>query len=167
MNPLVNCLVASTIQHGIYGFIFYSTWLRSVLKNNHWSFIFCCYLMKIWSGYQYLLYLLPLPIYASWSTILISLLSIGYGIHLNLKVHELLGIQSIYYGYELGVKPLTWIESYPYSMIKDPQYVGIGLQYSGVSLTYLCTPDSIRWDVLFSCLYLCGLYKVTSWIESS
>lgn len=46
-----------------------------------------------------------------------------FGQHLNALVYARLGARGVYYGSKLG-KPVPWIRGYPFSVVRDPQYVG-------------------------------------------
>ena len=163
---LVNVLLVSTIQHAVYGLLFFSSPFRSLVKKNHTEFMFICYVAKTWTCIEYLAHMFQYSIETTRLEILAGFFLVYYGVFLNYKVHELLGATSIYYGHELGIKRVTeWITDFPYSIMKDPQYVGTALQYTGVSLIFYRTETFFRWDVIWSCIYLCGLYQVTIWIE--
>lgn len=59
----------------------------------------------------------------SWMTWALIGALLFFGQHLNFLVFKLLGRDGVYYGSRFG-KKLPWIYDYPYSHIKDPQYVG-------------------------------------------
>lgn len=59
----------------------------------------------------------------SWPVYLAALVVAAFGQMLNAQVYEKLGKVGVYYGNRFG-KKTSWITSWPYSHIPDPQYVG-------------------------------------------
>jgi methylene-fatty-acyl-phospholipid synthase len=163
---LVNVLIASSLQHGVHGLLFFNKPFRYLIKHNHTEFMFICYVLKTWTCIEYLGHMFLYSVDTTLFEILTGFFLVFYGVYLNYKVHGLLGATSIYYGHELGIKRVTkWITDFPYSIMKDPQYVGTMLQYIGVSLMFYRSATELRWDVIWSCFYLCSLYQVTILIE--
>jgi phosphatidyl-N-methylethanolamine N-methyltransferase len=56
------------------------------------------------------------------------------GQHLNYLCYKLLGVTGIYYGSRFG-KHVKWVSDYPYSVLRDPQYLG-GI-ISNVALAFI------------------------------
>ena len=52
-----------------------------------------------------------------------ALALVAIGQHLNLLVYARLGRDGVYYGARFG-KAVPWVTAYPYSAMRDPQYVG-------------------------------------------
>jgi len=161
--------LASTFQHAIYASLFYVKSAATIVKRNHSSFILFAYSLKIFTvligmwtmvqadGYPNLS--LPLTI--------LGVALFAFGCHLNLMVHQLLGVPRIYYGFELGLETCEWIYDYPYSVFKHPQYLGAVLQLVGAWLMYCRNEDgSLRIEMALLATYLSFLYYVTVQVES-
>ena len=71
-----------------------------------------------------------------WALIVAFIVS---GQFLNLRVYDLLGEAGVYYGARFGVH-IPWVTAWPYSHIRDPQYVGAILTLLGLSFI-------IPWEV--------------------
>ena len=56
-----------------------------------------------------------------------------FGQHLNARVYELLGVDGVYYGYRFG-KHIPWRTEWPYSHVRDPQYLGSACTVVGALL---------------------------------
>ena len=69
----------------------------------------------------------------SLKNVLPGLSLVALGQHLNLCVYALLGEDGVYYGKRLGI-PTPWVTEYPYSHVRDPQYVGALLTLAGAYL---------------------------------
>lgn len=61
-----------------------------------------------------------------------SLLLVAAGQHLNARVFALLGMEGVYYGARFG-KRIPWQSAWPYSHLRDPQYVGCLLTLAGAA----------------------------------
>lgn len=59
----------------------------------------------------------------AWPVYGVALLLVAFGQLLNAQVYEKLGKVGVYYGNRFGRKT-SWITTWPYSHIPDPQYVG-------------------------------------------
>ncbi len=59
-----------------------------------------------------------------------GLLLVGAGQALNASVYAALGEAGVYYGVKLGAK-VNWVTGWPYSYVRDPQYVGALLSLGG------------------------------------
>lgn len=90
------------------------------------------------------------------STLLPALLLLGMGQHLNYKVYQLLGMNGVYYGYRFG-KSIPWVEQYPYSVMRDPQYIGCILSLGGAAL--MGAPTEL-------CMWWLANYLYLMWVES-
>lgn len=55
---------------------------------------------------------------------------------LNVKVYQLLGHDGVYYGARFG-RRIPWVSAWPYSHVRDPQYIGCILTLLGLGLTLL------------------------------
>jgi hypothetical protein len=71
-------------------------------------------------------------------TILILQL-IGIGQLLNVAVYKAIGEAGVYYGTRLGIK-VAWVNSFPFTVLADPQYLGATLTFWGLFLFWM---DSI------------------------
>lgn len=58
---------------------------------------------------------------------------------LNARVYQLLGHDGVYYGARFG-RHIPWVTAWPYSHIRDPQYIGCILTVLGAGVTLL-PPD--------------------------
>jgi methylene-fatty-acyl-phospholipid synthase len=90
------------------------------------------------------------------TTLLAFLVLCGFGQHLNYMVYERLGINGVYYGFRFG-KTVPWVDAYPYSVMRDPQYIGCILSLGGVALAGV--PMEI-------CLWWFANYLYLMWVES-
>ena len=61
------------------------------------------------------------------------------GQFLNVSVYSALGEAGVYYGTKLG-ENIPWQTGWPYSHIRDPQYVGSICSVAALYLLELCTP---------------------------
>jgi methylene-fatty-acyl-phospholipid synthase len=66
-----------------------------------------------------------------WLALSIALVVAGQ--HLNVLVYARLGHEGVYYGTRFG-KRVPWVTAYPYSVIRDPQYVGAILTVLGLAV---------------------------------
>lgn len=67
-----------------------------------------------------------------------ALVFVVFGQHLNARVYELLGQDGVYYGYRFG-KNIPWRTEWPYSHVRDPQYLGASCTLIG-GLLLVSTP---------------------------
>lgn len=82
----------------------------------------------------------------------LSLLTVGQV--LNISVYYKLGIIGIYYGNKLGYK-FKWINSYPFNVVSNPQYLGCIFTLCGLY-------GLIHFPYL---LYSTSIYHITGLIE--
>jgi methylene-fatty-acyl-phospholipid synthase len=77
------------------------------------------------------------------------------GQHLNYCVYVLLGEEGVYYGSKLGCA-IPWVREWPYSHVRDPQYVGALASLLGAFLLRLMSPRvCIAWGLNY--LFLMAL----------
>ncbi|GAB5354308.1 hypothetical protein AAMO2058_000107800 [Amorphochlora amoebiformis] len=77
------------------------------------------------------------------------------GQFLNAKVYQLIGSTGVYYGVRFG-KHVPWISAFPYSVMRDPQYIGCML-----------TTVAIMWNTpTVHCVFLLIGYVYLMWLES-
>lgn len=88
---------------------------------------------------------------------LIGLALVLAGQHLNVRVYQLLGHDGVYYGSLFG-KQILWTNRWPYSHLRDPQYVGCILTVLGAAVILLPTPMAAFW---------CLIYAYAAWLEST
>ncbi|KAJ3023339.1 UNVERIFIED_CONTAM: hypothetical protein HDU68_008658 [Siphonaria sp. JEL0065] len=164
-------LLCATIQHGVYASVYLSSRVRVFLAKNHPGFVAFAYALKgltlalygLYISQAYGLFSVTFNAFAVAGALLF-----GYGFWLNSLVTALLGTTGIYYGYEMGlVPPGKKVTAFPYSIHKDPQYLGCILQYIGTALIFGLDPVTfaLRTELWVAAAYLSGLYFYTLEIE--
>lgn len=83
---------------------------------------------------------------AAWVAAAIVLFAAGQ--HLNIFVYARLGHTGVYYGARFG-KSVPWVTGYPYSVMRDPQY--IGAITSALGLAVFGPPDLMSFAI---CQYI-------------
>jgi phosphatidyl-N-methylethanolamine N-methyltransferase len=84
---------------------------------------------------------------------------IMFGQILNIMVYQKLGNIGVYYGNKLG-HTTPWITSFPYNVIKHPQYIGCCLTLWGLYLI-IPTYNMLRISIYWSLMYLGTVYIET------
>lgn len=93
---------------------------------------------------------------APWWQIALAVLFVGAGQHLNYLVYKYLGVDGVYYGARFG-KNIPWVHGYPYSTMRDPQYIGGILTLIGLSIGV--PVEIVAWWI--------GNYFYLMWVEST
>uniref|UniRef100_A0A6B2LM56 phosphatidyl-N-methylethanolamine N-methyltransferase n=1 Tax=Arcella intermedia TaxID=1963864 RepID=A0A6B2LM56_9EUKA len=70
--------------------------------------------------------------YAGW-VYAAALVAVVVGQVLNFRVYQLLGVDGVYYGVRYG-KKVPWVTEWPYSFMRDPQYIGCIFTILGFSV---------------------------------
>jgi len=78
------------------------------------------------------------------------------GQHLNSMVYARLGHDGVFYGSRFG-KKLPWVTAYPYSVLRDPQFVGALTSLAGAAFVLPSAP----------LLFWASNYLYLMWLESS
>lgn len=84
-----------------------------------------------------------------------ALLLIAVGQHLNALVYKHLGVDGVYYGVRFG-KKIPWVYDYPYSVMRDPQYIGCIITLLGCA--FVAPAETMVWWLLN--------YAYLMWLES-
>lgn len=104
---------------------FPASWIRLIRPIDPcWGMSSIAHVLKLWQGLIICLTVdwaaasaLPYWMYAAG----FALAAVGQ--HLNVLVYAKLGHDGVYYGARFG-KTIPWVYDYPYSLVRDPQYVG-------------------------------------------
>ena len=67
-----------------------------------------------------------------WAWAMLAVL-VAAGQTLNARVYQLLGESGVYYGARFGQR-IPWVHAWPYSHMRDPQYIGVLITLAGLSL---------------------------------
>ena len=108
---------------------------------------------------------LLLAVYVDWGVLqkltianwLLGLLLACAGQYLNVRVYLLLGHDGVYYGSIFG-KRIQWTDRWPYSHMRDPQYIGCVLTVVGAAVIILPAHMAVLW---------CIVYAYAAWLEST
>lgn len=107
-----------------FAWVFPETWTLTVAKalDQHPSDAVAtvCYFSKIAQGIM-TLYCADFSSFPL-SALAFAAVCIGIGQYLNFKVYQLLQHDGIFYGCRFGLD-VPWVHDFPYSHIRDPQYV--------------------------------------------
>lgn len=83
---------------------------------------------------------------------------VGVGLVLNASVFARLGRVGVFYGGQLGYR-VPWIEGFPFSVLKHPQYMGaLALIWGFFIIMRYPHPDWFYLPLLETALYLWGAY---------
>jgi hypothetical protein len=97
-----------------------------------------------------------IPYYHPWRFVGSSVCVLS-GQWLNSAVYKALGFTGVYYCRELGYPTRPWVYGFPFIM-PHPQYIGSILTMLGAMGWFGIGPDGPRYDVVYLCLYVIGLY---------
>lgn len=102
-----------------------------------------------------------------WEGIVVTVLLCS-GQILNLATYKTLGIVGVYYGHKFGHR-VSWVTTFPFSVLQNPQYVGSVLSIWGTAwVTHHFFPSDFNTQtaLLGLTLFWSGLYGVSGWIEN-
>ena len=163
MHVLIPCLTILS-SHILYSFV----WINPTKFKNYSKQVKCkpvdllaytaislklLQLAILVSLLQNLVIVLGSPILA-----LLKLVLLITGQTLNMAVYNKLGNIGVYYGNRLGYRT-KWINTFPFNVVDNPQYVGTSMTLTSVIWLY---PYH---DVVIICSFWIFLYFVTSKIE--